>query len=56
MALAGYRIVQEALTNVHKHAGPSRAEVIVGYEADLLRIRAGDDGANPRGAAATVTD
>ena len=30
--LTAYRIVQEALTNVLKHAGPARARVLVGYE------------------------
>ena len=29
--LSAYRIVQEALTNVVKHAGPARAQVAVGY-------------------------
>ena len=29
--LSAYRIVQEALTNVVKHAGPARAQVMVGY-------------------------
>ena len=29
--LSAYRIVQEALTNVVKHAGPARAQVVVGY-------------------------
>jgi signal transduction histidine kinase len=28
--VSAYRIVQEALTNVLKHAGPARAEVAVG--------------------------
>src|SRR5215216_2541572 len=29
--LAGYRIVQEALTNVRKHAGPAHANVHIHY-------------------------
>jgi signal transduction histidine kinase len=39
-----YRIVQEALTNVLKHAGATRAQVDVGYEPGLLRLRIRDDG------------
>ncbi|MFD8527523.1 sensor histidine kinase [Streptosporangium canum] len=33
-----YRVVQEALTNVHKHAPGARVTVRVGYAGDLLRI------------------
>ena len=40
-----YRIVQEALTNVVKHAGASRVEVEVGSEEGRIRIRVRDDGA-----------
>jgi signal transduction histidine kinase len=39
-----YRIVQEALTNVLKHAGPARAEVTIGYEQDTVTIEVTDDG------------
>jgi signal transduction histidine kinase len=48
--LAAYRIVQEALTNVLKHAGPARARVSVLYEPGAIRIEVLDDG---RGAAST---
>ena len=34
----GYRIVQEALTNVLKHAGPAIAQVDVHYAADAVEI------------------
>jgi signal transduction histidine kinase len=47
--LSAYRIVQEALTNVLRHAGPARAEVAVGYRDDALVLDVTDDG---RGAAA----
>jgi signal transduction histidine kinase len=47
--LAGYRIVQEALTNVRKHAGPAMADVQVRYHADRVEIDVTDNG---RGAAA----
>jgi signal transduction histidine kinase len=40
-----YRIVQEALTNVLKHAGPARAEVAVGCAAEQVTIEVTDDGA-----------
>ncbi|WP_165984969.1 sensor histidine kinase [Streptomyces sp. YIM 98790] len=42
--LCAYRVVQEALTNVLKHAGPSRAEVRVRYERHRLLVRITDDG------------
>lgn len=45
--LSAYRIVQEALTNTLKHAGPARAEVRVRYLPDQLDIRVVDDGARP---------
>jgi signal transduction histidine kinase len=39
-----YRIVQEALTNALKHAGPARATVDLDYGRDCLRIDVHDDG------------
>jgi signal transduction histidine kinase len=42
--LQAYRIVQEALTNALKHAGPARAEVLVRYEPADLVIEVTDDG------------
>jgi signal transduction histidine kinase len=42
--LAAYRIVQEALTNVLKHAGPAAATVTVRYWDDGLRLMVTDDG------------
>jgi signal transduction histidine kinase len=41
---AAYRIVQEALTNAVRHAGPACAVVTVGYEPDRLVIHVVDDG------------
>ncbi len=41
---AVYRIVQEALTNVIKHAGPCRATVTVTRTAEWLDILIADDG------------
>jgi signal transduction histidine kinase len=45
----GYRIVQEALTNVLKHAGPSTAQVRVAHEPGALRIEVRDDGRGVNG-------
>src|SRR5215211_7200585 len=42
--LAAYRIVQEALTNTRKHAGPARASVAVRYGPDALELEISDDG------------
>jgi signal transduction histidine kinase len=44
VGLAAYRIVQEALTNVVKHAGAAGARVVVAYEDDALAIEVTDDG------------
>lgn len=43
--LTAYRIVQEALTNALKHAGPARAELTVRYEPSAVEIEVRDDGA-----------
>ena len=45
--LSGYRIVQEALTNALKHAGPARARVAISYLADKLELDIVDDGRGP---------
>ena len=42
--LAAYRVIQEALTNVIKHAGPARTAVHVDYRPCELRITVSDDG------------
>src|SRR5262249_36795879 len=47
-----YRIVQEALTNVLKHAGRATATVIIGYEGTALRLEILDDGRGVNGQAA----
>ena len=43
--LSAYRIVQEALTNALKHAGPAQARVSLRYHPDGLEIEIADDGA-----------
>jgi signal transduction histidine kinase len=42
--VSAYRIVQEALTNVLKHAGPAHAEVAVGCADGAVTIEVTDDG------------
>jgi signal transduction histidine kinase len=42
--LSAFRIVQEALTNVLKHAGRSRAAVVVRYTPTALELAITDDG------------
>jgi len=46
--LTAYRIVQESLTNVVRHAGARRANVAIRYEPDAVVVQVDDDG---RGAA-----
>jgi signal transduction histidine kinase len=41
---AGYRVVQEALTNVARHAGPAAAEIHVEYAPAQLTVSVTDDG------------
>lgn len=45
--LCAYRIVQEALTNAIKHAGPAHADVYLRWEADALELEVCDDGRGP---------
>jgi signal transduction histidine kinase len=42
--LSAYRIVQEALTNVVKHAGPANTKVTLGYRPDALELTIADSG------------
>jgi signal transduction histidine kinase len=42
--LSVYRIVQEALTNTIKHAGPARSRVAVHYLPEALEVEVTDDG------------
>jgi signal transduction histidine kinase len=44
VGLSAYRIVQESLTNVVKHAGPANARVLVRYLPDALELEITDDG------------
>jgi signal transduction histidine kinase len=44
VALCVYRVAQEALTNVVRHAGARRVAVALVREADRLVLRVADDG------------
>jgi signal transduction histidine kinase len=44
ISISGYRIVQEALTNVLKHAAPAKATVAVRCGAELLELDVTDTG------------
>jgi signal transduction histidine kinase len=44
---AGYRIVQEALTNVLRHAHARAVSVVVRADDDMLTITIADDGSGP---------
>jgi signal transduction histidine kinase len=49
--LAAYRVIQEALTNVIKHAGKSSATVTLDYRDDALVVEVADNGARGEAAA-----
>jgi len=52
MDVSVYRIVQEALTNVLKHAGPARADVTIGCADDTVTIEITDNGTGEPGSQA----
>lgn len=45
--LSAYRIVQEALTNTLKHAGPARATVTIRYTDNAIELEILDNGQGP---------
>jgi signal transduction histidine kinase len=54
---SAYRIVQEALTNVLRHAGPATAQVRICYEPDAVAVEVLDDGIGPaNGEGAVLAD
>jgi signal transduction histidine kinase len=44
VSLAAYRIVQEALTNVVRHVGPTRVHLTVAVDGDRVRLEITDEG------------
>ncbi|WP_327411639.1 sensor histidine kinase [Streptomyces sp. NBC_01233] len=44
MGLCAYRVIQEALTNVLKHAGPTRADVTIRYATRTIEVCVTDEG------------
>jgi signal transduction histidine kinase len=48
--LAVYRVAQEALTNVRRHAHPDRVDVELAYERDGVRLAVEDFGTSANGA------
>ncbi|HME65320.1 MAG TPA: ATP-binding protein, partial [Streptosporangiaceae bacterium] len=52
--LAAYRIIQESLTNVARHAGRARVMVRVTYDDADVHVEIDDDGAVPSGGAAAI--
>jgi signal transduction histidine kinase len=46
--VSAYRIVQEALTNALRHAGPARARVVVRYGEGEVELEVADDGRGPQ--------
>jgi len=51
--MTAYRVVQESLTNVLRHAGPATADVRVAYQPGAVVIEVVDDGQGPTAPAAT---
>jgi signal transduction histidine kinase len=46
-SLTIYRVAQEALTNIRKHATPGRIEVLLGYHPDAIRLTIRDHAQTP---------
>ena len=51
--LSAFRIVQEALTNALKHAGPAHAEVTIRYQAEAVELEVQNAGAGSSNGAGT---
>ena len=52
--LAVYRIIQESLTNVARHAGRARVTVRVAYDDADVRVEIDDDGLAPSAGATAI--
>lgn len=46
---AAFRVLQEGLTNVRKHSGARRVEVVIRYGSDAVGVEVVDDGDGSRG-------
>lgn len=53
LELSAYRIVQEAITNVLKHANASRVEVLIEYSPEGVALTISDNGTGPGEAPST---
>jgi signal transduction histidine kinase len=51
---AAYAVVQEAITNTIRHAGPATVTIALTYHSDALEIEVSDDGSGGTGSAGTV--
>jgi signal transduction histidine kinase len=47
LELCAYRVIQESLTNVLKHAGPAQVTIELHYSPDVFRARISDNGRGP---------
>jgi signal transduction histidine kinase len=47
--LAAYRVIQESLTNVLRHAGPASVTVRLSYDPESVEVEVRDTGARPAG-------
>jgi signal transduction histidine kinase len=56
VSLAAYRIVQEALTNVVRHAAPTRAHLAVKVDGGEVRVEVFDDGRAVAGKHAAIAE
>ena len=54
--LTAYRIVQESVTNVLRHAHASRANVVIRYEPDAVVVQVDDDGHGSANGATRAAD
>lgn len=52
--LSAYRILQEALTNVVRHAGPTQARVVISYRPGGVSLEVTDDGPRESGSRPAV--
>jgi len=52
--LAAYRIIQESLTNVARHAGRARVTMRVSYDDTNMRVEIDDDGKVPAGEGSAI--